>query len=94
MRPALQHIDEMASAAWLRPGLMHSVQVARDRPWVLDIDAGVKPPYARQEGAEIGDIPAKPLRPIHVPNTIRVAKLRLVLDAQLSSGKQHTSGHA
>ena len=33
---------------------MHSVREALDRPWVLDIDASIKPLYGRQEGAEIG----------------------------------------
>ena len=94
MRPALQHIDEMASAAWLRPSLMHSVREALDRPWVLDIDASIKPLYGRQEGAEIGYNPAKPMRPSHVLHTFVVSNLRLVLDVQLSSGKQHTSVHA
>lgn len=34
------------------------------------------------------------MRPSHVLHTFQVAKLRLVLDVQVSSGKQHTSGHA
>ena len=34
-----------------------------DKPWVLDIDATVKPLYGRQEGAELGYNPAKPGRP-------------------------------
>ena len=94
LRRALQRIDEAASAAWLRPSLMHSVREALDRPWVLDIDASVKPLYGRQEGAEIGYNPAKPGRPSHVLHTFLVANLRLVLDVQVSAGKQHTSAHA
>jgi hypothetical protein len=54
LRRALERIDEAASAAWMRPSLMHSVRGALDRPWVLDIDASIKPLYGRQEGAEIG----------------------------------------
>jgi hypothetical protein len=34
------------------------------------------------------------MRPSHVLHTFLVSNLRLVLDVQLSSGKQHTSGHA
>ncbi|MFM8766456.1 MAG: hypothetical protein ACKOD9_01360, partial [Rubrivivax sp.] len=94
LRRALERIDETASAAWLRPSLMHSVREALDRPWVLDIDASIKPLYGRQEGAEIGYNPSKPIRPSHVLHTFLVANLRLVLDVQVSSGKQHTSGHA
>jgi len=94
LRRALERLDEAASAAWLRPSLMHSVREALDRPWVLDIDASIKPLYGRQEGAEIGYNPSKPMRPSHVLHTFLVANLRLVLDVQVSSGKQHTSGHA
>jgi hypothetical protein len=94
LRRALERIDEPASAAWMRPALMHSVREALDRPWVLDIDASIKPLYGRQQGAEIGYNPAKPMRPSHVLHTFLVGNLRLVLDVQVSSGKQHTSGHA
>jgi hypothetical protein len=58
------------------------------------MDATIKPLYGRQEGAEIGYNPHKPGRPSHVLHTFWVGNLRLVLDAVLSSGKQHTSGHA
>lgn len=36
----------------------------------------------------------KPGRPSHVLHTFWVGNLRLVLDAQLSPGKEHSSGHA
>ena len=94
LRRALERIDEGASTAWMRPALMHSVRDALERPWVLDIDASIKPLYGRQEGAQIGYNPAKPMRPSHVLHTFWVGNLRLVLDVQVSSGKQHTSGHA
>jgi hypothetical protein len=45
------------------PSLMHSVREALDRPWVLGIDASIKPLYRRQEGAEIGYNPTKLMRP-------------------------------
>ena len=63
---------------------MHSVREALDRPWVLDIDASIKPLYGRQEGAEVGYNPAKPMRPSHVLHTFLVGNLRLVLDVQVS----------
>ena len=94
LRRALERIDEPASTAWMRPALMHSVREALDRPWVLDMDASIKPLYGRQEGAEIGYNPSKPMRPSHVLHTFWVGNLRLVLDVQVSSGKQHTSVHA
>jgi len=94
LRRALQRIDEASSAAWMRPALMHSVREALDRPWVLDIDASIKPLYGRQEGAELGYNPHKPGRPSHVLHTYWVGNLRLVLDVQVNPGKQHTSVHA
>jgi hypothetical protein len=88
LRRALEFIDEASSAAWMRPSLMYSVREALDRPWVLHIDASIKPLYGRQEGVEIGYNPAKPMRPSHVLHTFLVSNLRLVLDVQVSSGKQ------
>ena len=61
---------------------------------MLDIDATIKPLYGRQEGAELGYNPAKPKRLSHVLHTFWVGNLRLVLDVQVSSGKQHTRVHA
>jgi hypothetical protein len=94
LRRALERIDESSSTAWMRPALMHSVRQALDKPWVLDIDATIKPLYGHQEGAQAGYNPAKPGRPSHVLHTFWVGNLRLVLDVQINSGKQHTSGHA
>ena len=73
---------------------MHSVRETLERPWVLGIDASIKPLYGRPEGTEIGDNPNKPMRPGQVLHTFLVANLRLVLDVQVKSGKRHTSGHA
>jgi hypothetical protein len=94
LRRGLERIDEEASTAWMRSALLHSVQEALDKPWVLDIDASIKPLYGRQEGAEVGYNPHKPGRASHVLHTYWVANLRLVLDVQVSPGKQHTSVHA
>jgi len=94
VRRALKAMAPEASEPWMRTALMDSVRDALDRPWVLDIDATIKPLYGHQQGAEIGYNPHKPGRPSHVLHTFWVGNLRLVLDAQLSPGKQHTSGHA
>ncbi len=94
LRRALSRLDETAGAAWLCPALMGRVQDALEQPWILDIDASIKPLYGRQEGAEIGYNPHKPGRPSHVLHTYWVGNLRLVLDVQVSPGKQHTSAHA
>ncbi|MCO5122379.1 MAG: IS1380 family transposase [Rhizobacter sp.] len=94
VRRALSAMAPEASEPWMRDALMSSVREALGRPWVLDIDATIKPLYGHQEGAEIGYNPHKPGRPSHVLHTFWVGNLRLVLDAVLSSGKQHSSGHA
>ena len=94
VRRALAAMAPAASEPWMRQALMSSVREALDRPWVLDLDATIKPLYGRQEGAEVGYNPHKPGRPSHVLHTFWVGNLRLVLDAVLTSGKQHTSGHA
>ena len=77
-----------------RSALMSSVREALDRPWALDMDATIKPLHGRREGAQIGCNPHKPGRPSHLLHAFWVGNLRLVLDAMLSSGKHHTSGHA
>ena len=94
VRRALKAMDPTASETWMRTALMGSVRDALDRPWVLDIDATIKPLYGHQQGAEVGYNPHKPGRPSHVLHTFWVGNLRLVLDAQLSPGKQHSSGHS
>ena len=43
LRRALERIAEPTSTAWLRPALMHSAFEALSKPWVLDIDASIKP---------------------------------------------------
>jgi len=94
VRRALKAMEPAASEPWMRNALMASVRDALDRPWVLDIDATIKPLYGRQEGAEVGYNPHKPGRPSHVLHTFWIGNLRLVLDAVMTSGKQHSSGHA
>jgi hypothetical protein len=53
-RRVLERIDEASSAPWMRPALMHSVREALDRPWVLDIDASIKPLTGRHTGGLAG----------------------------------------
>ncbi|MCY7319355.1 MAG: transposase [Ramlibacter sp.] len=93
-RRALKSMQPDASEPRMRTALMDSVRDALGRPWVLDMDATIKPLYGHQEGAELGYNPHKPGRPSHVLHTFWVGNLRLVRDAVLASGKQHTSRHA
>lgn len=94
VRRALKAVELPDSEPWMRKALMDSVRDALHQPWVLDLDATIKPLYGHQEGAEVGYNPHKPGRPSHVLHTFWIGNLRLVLDAVLTSGKQHTSGHA
>jgi len=93
VRRALKAVVEDEGEGWMRQALMHSVRQALDQPWVLDLDATVKPLYGHQQGAEVGYNPHKPGRPSQVLHTYWVGNLRLVLDAELHSGKEHTSRH-
>ena len=79
VRRALAAMAPEASEPWMRSALMSSVRDALDRPWVLDMDATVKPLYGRQEGAEIGYNPHKPGRPSHVLHTFWAPCVRLVV---------------
>ena len=69
VRRALKAIEPEASEPWMRQALMSSVRGALDRPWVLDMDATIKPLYGRQEGAEVGYNAHKPGRTSHVLHT-------------------------
>ena len=83
VRRAVQRIDEPRSQRTVDAQRADAARCARHwtSPWVLDIDATIKPLYGRQEGAEIGYNPHKPGRPSHVLHTFWVGNLRLVLDA-------------
>jgi hypothetical protein len=96
---ALQRMDRTASAAWMRTSLMHSVREALNRPWVMDIDASIKPLFGSQEGAVIGYNPSKPMRPSHVLRTFLVSSayggatgITAALHNQVTRPGRHASG--
>ena len=94
VRRALKAIEPQAAQTWMHQALQGSVAHALDRSWILDMDTTIKTLYGHQEGAELGYNPHKPGRPSHALHTYWVGNLRLVLDMQMRSGKQHSSGHA
>ena len=94
VRRALKAIAPQAAQTWMHQALQGSVAHALDRAWILDMDTTIKTLYGHQEGAQIGYNPHKPGRPSHALHTYWVGNLRLVLDMQMRSGKQHSSGHA
>jgi hypothetical protein len=93
VRRALAAMEPDAAGQWMHQALQDSVMAALDRSWILDLDTTIKPLYGLQEGAEIGYNPHKPGRPSHSLHTYWVGNLRLVLEMQLRSGKEHSSGH-
>ena len=82
------------STQWMQSNLMHSVAEALKTAWILDCDTTIKPLYGHQAGAELGYNPHKPGRPSHAIHTYWIGNLRLVLDAQLESGKRHSPSHS
>ena len=91
---AAQQAQVERATQWMQGQLMHSVAEALKTAWVLDCDTTVKPLYGHQAGAELGYNPHKPGRPSHCIHTYWIGNLRLVLDAQLESGKRHAPSHS
>jgi hypothetical protein len=94
VRRGLRSIAPSAGEAWMCEHLLHCVRPLLGEPWILDVDTTVKPLYGHQEGAEVGYNPHKPGRPSHSLHTYVMANLRLVLDVEVRSGKQHASRHS
>jgi hypothetical protein len=79
VRRNLGKIEEAPGLSWLQGHLDYSVAPLLDEPWVLDVDATIKPLHSEQEGAELGYNPHKPGRPSHCYHTYMLSNLRLVL---------------
>lgn len=92
-RRAFQNADPIACATWQKTHLKHCYEALLVEPWILDIDTTVKPLYGHQEGAEIGYNPKKPGRPCQIIHTFMIGQLRIVLDCEVLSGKQHSSNY-
>jgi hypothetical protein len=56
LRRALAMIDETAGVQWLQAHLDYCVRPLLDEPWVLDVDATIKPLYGHQEGAVVANV--------------------------------------
>ena len=93
VRRAFAGADPVACALWQTTALRRTWLPALRHPWIMDMDATVKPLYGHQEGAEIGYNPHKPGRPSHVHHSLFVRGLRLVLDVEVHSGKQTSATH-
>lgn len=93
VRRAFADADPEACAAWQCGALQTTWRAALRHPWILDLDVTVKPIYGKQEGAEVGYNPHKPGRPSHTYHTLFLRHLRLVLEVEVRSGKQHAATH-
>jgi hypothetical protein len=94
VRRGLKSIDIQAGSEWMERHLEHCVRPLLSEPWILDVDTTVKPLYGHQERAEVGYNPRKRGRPSHSLHTYVMANVRLILDVEVHSGKQHTSRHS
>lgn len=82
------------STAWMDAALEESTSEALSTPWILDCDTTIKPLYGHQAGAEISYNPRKPGRPSHAIHTYWIGNVRMVLDAEVQSGKAHAAKHS
>jgi Transposase DDE domain group 1 len=80
--------------AWMDAALEESTGEALCTPWILDTDTTIKPLYGHQAGAEISYNPRKPGRPSHAIHTYWISNVRMVLDAEVQSGKAHAAKHS
>jgi hypothetical protein len=93
LRRAFQDEAPQPLQEWQVSALLETCAPALDQPWIADLDVTVKPIYGHQEGAELGYNPHKPGRPSHAYHTIFLRKLRVALDVEVRSGKEHACVH-
>jgi hypothetical protein len=94
VRRAFQHGDEQQYEAWMSKHLLASYEPLLQEPWILDMDATVKPLYGHQEQAERGYNPGKPGRPSHVYHCYFLAAIRMVLEVEVQAGNHTASQYA
>src|SRR3954470_24944185 len=77
------------ASTWRRP-----TSPLLSEPWILDMDATVKPLYGHQEEAVLGYHPGKPGRPSHVYHCYFIAAIRLVVEVEVQAGNRTASQYA
>lgn len=90
-RRAFEKIDAEDCKKWQQKHLRHCYETLLVEPWILDVDATIKPLYGHQEGAEICYNPSKPGRPAHIIHTYSMAETRLILDSEVLPGTQQAA---
>lgn len=94
VRRAFQHGEEEPYTAWTRKHLAATYEPLLSEPWILDMDATVKPLYGHQEQAVLGYNPGKPGRPSHVYHGYFIAAIRLVIEVEVQAGNRTASQYA
>lgn len=90
---AAQEAQALQAQQWMQARLRHSIAQATEIGWILDCDTTVKVLYGHQDGAVVSYNPQKPGRPSHIIHTYWIGNLRLVLDAHLQAGNQHSPSY-
>jgi hypothetical protein len=93
LRRAFRGQEREGLASWQREALLATYAPGLEQPWIADLDVTIKPIYGHQEGAELGYNPQKPGRPSHAYHTVFMRTLRLALDVDVRSGKEHAALH-
>lgn len=93
IRDAMKRMPEAEALQWLSTELRACVAPMLSQPWILDIDATVKPVYGHQQGAEVGYNPQKPGRPSLVYHSYFMANTRLCLGLEVTGGKESAGKH-
>ena len=94
VRRAFQQGEEEAYTVWTRQHLAATYEPLLSEPWVLDMDATVKPLYGHQEQAVLGYNPGKPGRPSHVYHCYFIAAIRLIVEVEVQAGNRTASQYA
>lgn len=94
VRRAFQQGEEEPWTAWTRKHLAATYEPLLSEPWILDMDATVKPLYGHQEEAVVGYNPGKQGRPSHVYHCYFIAAIRLVVEVEVQAGNRTASQYA
>lgn len=94
VRRAFQHGEQEPWTAWTRKHLAATYEPLLSEPWILDMDATVKPLYGHQEQAVVGYNPGKPGRPSHVYHCYFIASIRLIIEVEVEAGNRTASQYA
>lgn len=94
VRRAFRKGEAASYERWMQRQLESTYEELLSEPWILDMDATVKPLYGHQERAVQGYNPSKPGRPSHVYQSYFIAAIRMVLEVEVQAGNQTASKHA